>query len=270
MTSKGGIRLSLDLFDPARQLLPNKNIMIIGSAKSGKSHLLKDLMSYISLPFAVLVNPTEFATGFFGDVLPKPCKLELLTDSVLEKLCNRQRYLCEFLREHPEYNIDPDACIIMDKCEPDFIDLKWDKNPNFKFLFRSGKEARISMIFTANHPLKMPAHYLPSIDYVFILRETNPKHRRALWNMFGGRFKNFKHFDEVLDRITSDDYYAMVIDMTKISGKLDEHISFYKAPKDIPKFYLGCENLYRLYAGDSSIEFHDMIQEPLELFKRVR
>ena len=269
MTSKATKELNLTLneFNPIKQLKENRNIFVVGSAGSGKSHMLKHLLSFVSVPFAVLINPTEFANNFYGQILPEQCKLEEMTDAVLEKICNRQRNLCTWMRKHPEITIDPAACLIMDKCEPDFISLKWANNQNFKFLFRSGKAAHINMIFTGNYPLPIPAQYLPEIDYVFILNETNPKHRKTLWNMFGGRFKDYKQFEKVMEKITTDKYYAMVIDMTKTSGKLDQHIFFYKAPADIPERYLGCKNLYRICVGND-ITFHDLIEKPFDLFRK--
>ena len=261
------LNLTLDEFDPKRQLKPGCNILIVGGASSGKSHLLKHLLSFISVPFAVLVNPTEFADGFFGNILPDQCKLDELTDNVLEKICNRQKVLCKFKRDHPEYNIDPDCCLIMDKCEAEFIDLKWARNPNFKFLFNYGKAAHINMIFTSNYPLPIPAQYLPSIDYVFILEDTNPKHRKKLFDMFGGRFKDFKDFSKVMEKITNEPYMSMVLDMTRTTGKLDRHISFYKAPKHLDERYLGCKNLYRICIG-SEKTFHDIISKPFDLFRK--
>lgn len=267
MPKEKELNLTLTEFNPSKQLKPNRNIFIVGSAGSGKSHLLKHMLSFVSVPFAVLINPTEFANNYYGRILPNQCKLEEITDNVLEKICNRQKGLCKWMQKHPEYTIDPNACLIMDKCEPDFMDLKWSRNPNFKFLFRSGKAAHINMIFTANYPLPIPLHYLPAIDYVFILNETNPKHRKKLWEMFGGRFKDYKQFSKVMEKITSEKYYAMVIDMTKSSAKLDQHIFFYKAPTEIEERYLGCKNLYRMCIG-SDVTFHDIMEKPLELFRK--
>jgi energy-coupling factor transporter ATP-binding protein EcfA2 len=269
MSSKDTKELNLTLteFNPLKQLKTGRNIFIVGSSGSGKSHMLKHLLTYVAVPLAILVNPTEFADNRYGNILPEQCKLDEITDSVLEKICNRQKALCKWMQKHPEVSIDPNACLIMDKCEPDFIDLKWAHNPSFKFLFRSGKVAHINMIFTANYPLPLPPHYLPAIDYVFILNETNPKHRKKLWEMFGGRFKDFKQFSKVMEKITTERYSAMVIDMTKTSGKLDQHIFFYKAPPEIPERYLGCKNLYRMCVGNE-ITFYDLMDKPLELFRK--
>lgn len=261
------LNLTVKEFHPAEQLKPNRNILIIGPSYTGKSHLLKSLLATVGVPFATLVNPTEFADNFYGEILPEQCKIEELTDSVLEKICNRQREICKVMRDHPQINVDPNACLIMDNCVPDLIDLKWAKNQNFKFLFRSGKVAHINVIFTANYPLPIPAHFLPAIDYVFILKETNPKHKKKLWEQFGDMFQDYKIFDNVLKNLTKEKYTAMVIDRTKITDKLDHKIFYYKAPEHIEKFYLGCKNLWKMcYAND--ITFHDLISmHPLELFR---
>lgn len=263
---KKELNLTIKEFDPKKQLKPDRNILIVGA--HGKSHLLKAILANMSpVPFAVLVNPNEFANGLFGQILPDQCKIDELSDTILEKMCERQKTLCKYMRDHPSVKLDPRAFLIMDDCVPDFIDLKWAKNPHFKFLFRSGRPAHLGTIFTSPYPLPIPAHFLPHIDYVFILKEGNVKNRRKLWDQFGGMFDDFKIFDKVMQMSTKN-YTALVIDRTKTTDKLDQRLFYYKAPETIPKFHLGCSNLWNL-CYQSDLTFHDLLADPFEIFQKT-
>jgi hypothetical protein len=168
--------------------------------------------------------------------------------------------------EHPTLNLDPRAILIMDDCVPDFIDLKWAKNPHFKFLFRSGRPAHLSTIFTSPYPLAIPAHFLPHIDYVFILKEGNMKNRRKLWEQFGGMFDDFKVFDQVMQTCTNN-FTSLVIDRTKNTERLDQRLFYYRAPENINSFHLGCANLWDM-CYQSDIKFHDLLTKPFDMFKK--
>ena len=217
--------------------------------------------------FAFLIRPNEFADQFFGEILPEQFKVDELTDSILEKVCERQKLLCKYVNAHPQVDIDPRCTLIMDDCVPDFIDLRWAKNPYFKFLFRSGRAAQLSTIFTSSFPLPIPPQYLHSIDYVFILKEGNLKNRKKLWEQFGGMFDDFKVFDKIMQMCTKD-YQALVIDRTKSTDKLEQKIYYYKAPplSNIPKYYLGNHKLWEKYAV-SDETLHDILQHPFDIFK---
>lgn len=264
-SKKKELNLTIKEFDPSTQLKSNRNILVVGPA--GKSHLMKSIISHLHVPFSIIVRPNEFADGFFGEILPDQFKVEELSDAILEKVCERQKLLCKYLTAHPQVDIDPKCCLIMDDCVPDFIDLKWAKNPHFKFLFRSGRPAQLSTIFSSPYPLQIPPHILPYIDYVFIMKEGNLKNRKKLWEQFGGMFDDFKIFDKIMQMCTKD-YQALVIDRTKATDKLEQKIYYYKAPplEEIPKFYLGNAKLWEKYSG-SDETLHDILLHPFDIFK---
>jgi hypothetical protein len=265
VNKKKELNLTIKEFDPKTQIKPNRNIMIVGPV--GKSHLLKALISHLYVPFGILIRPNEFADQFFGEILPEQFKVDELTDNILDLTCERQKILCKYINAHPQVDIDPRCSLIMDDCVPDFIDLKWAKNPFFKFMFRSGKAAQLGLMFTSSFPLPIPPQYLSSVDYVFILKEGNLSHRKKLWSQYGGMFDDFKVFDKIMQMCTKD-YQALVIDRTKLTDKLEQKIYYYKAPpmKDIPQFYLGNHKLWEKYAT-SDETLHDILQHPFDLFK---
>lgn len=245
----------------------NKNILIIGPKYSGKSHLLKDILYYIDAEFAVLINPNEFATNFYGKVLPEQCKQDELTNELLEKICNRQKTLIEYRNKHriSKRDMDIQSSLIMDNCVPDLMDLKWQTNKFFKFLFRSGTDAELSTIFTAPYPLKIPDHYIPSIDYVFILRDSNNKNKKKIYDMFCGMFNDFKKFQEVMNTCTQK-YSCLVVDRTKVSSDSTDAVYWYRAPEKLQDIHLGGRNLWKiLYKTKKRLD--ELLVKPIDLFK---
>jgi len=260
------VNIRVRQFEPDR-MRSDKIALIIGPQYSGKTHLLKNLLYYVNTPFAVLAHPNEFATEEYGNILPKQCKMDKLTKDTLEKFCNRNRVLLKFNKRY-DRRLDSQACLVLDNCVPDLIDMKWDKNKDFKFLFRAGKDAHISTIITCPYPLKMPQYYLSAVDYVFILRDTNKKNKKALFDMFGGMFDTLDQFTSVLEQCT-ESHGCMVIDRTRLSGNMSDSVYWYKAPSRDRKFYMGSPKLWDICVN-SSITLNELLTEPLRLFSKKK
>jgi hypothetical protein len=114
----------------------------------------------------------------------------------------------------------------------------------------------------------MPQHYLASVDYIFILRDTNKKNKRALFDMFGGMFDDIDQFTSVMEQCTIE-YGCMVIDRTKLSGNLNDCVFWYKAPPTNRKFYMGSPKLWDICVN-SSITLDELLTEPLRLFSKKK
>jgi hypothetical protein len=251
-------------FEPDR-MKQHKIILIIGPQYSGKSWLLKDLLYYVNPSFPVLVNPNEFATGFYGGILPKQCKKERLDNDWLEKFCGRQRQLLDFNRQNRR-NLDCSAGLILDHFTGDLTrTLKWHLNPYFKFLFQSGKDACTTLVVTSPYPLKLPPDYLAAVDYVFMLRETNKTNKQALFKMFGGMFGTYENFEDIFDQCTIN-YRALVIDRTKRTGEISDQVFWYRAPKRPRRFRMGSPRLWSV-CYNTSVSLEDLLTKPLMLYE---
>lgn len=260
------VNIKIRQFEPDR-MRSDKIILVIGPQYSGKTHLSKNLLYYVNTPFAVLVHPSEFATGAYGNILPKACKIDVLKKDILEKFCNRNKMLLEFNKRY-ERELDSQACLVLDNCVADLIEMRWDKNKDFKFLFTTGKDAHISALITSPFPLKMPQHYLSAVDYVFILRDTSKKNKKDLFNMYGGMFDTIDQFTSVMNQCTAS-HGCMVIDRTNLSGNLSDSVYWYKAPKHNRKFYMGSPKLWDI-SVNSSITLNELLTEPLRLFSKKK
>lgn len=252
-------------FDPD-SMRQHKIVLIIGPQYSGKSWLLKDLLYWINPSFPVLVNPNEFATGFFGSVLLKQCKKQTLDNNWLEQFCGRQRYLLDFNKQNHR-NLDCGAALIMDHFTGDLTtQLKWHLNPNFKFLFQSGKDACTTLVVTSPFPLKLPPHYLASVDYVFMLRDTNKTNKKKLFTDFGGMFGTFENFEDIYDDCTHN-YRALVIDRTVRRPKdITDQVFWYRAPRDPRRFRVGSPKLWKM-CYNTPVTLEELLTKPLMLYE---
>lgn len=252
-------------FDP-ESMRKHKIILIVGPQYSGKSWLLKDLLYWINPSFPVLVNPNEFATGFFGSVLLKQCKKQTLDNGWLEQFCNRQRYMLDFNKERQK-SLDCSAALIMDHFTGDLTtQLKWHLNPHFKFLFQSGKDACVTMVVTSPFPLKLPPHYLAAVDYVFLLRDTNKTNKKKLFADYGGMFGTFENFEDIFDDCTHN-YRALVIDRTVRRPKdITDQVFWYRAPKEPRRFRVGIPKLWKV-CYNTPVTLEELLTNPLMLYE---
>ena len=72
-----------------------------------------------------------------------------------------------------------------------------------------------------------------NIDGTFILRETNLKNRKSLWENYAGVIPDFSMFCDIMDQLT-DDYTALYIHNTTQSNNIEDCVFYYKA-RPIPR-----------------------------------
>ncbi len=82
-----------------------------------------------------------------------------------------------------------------------------------------------------------------NIDGVFILRESNLRNRKILWENYAGCIPDFQDFCTIMDQIT-DDYTALYVNNATQSNDLKDCIFWYKAPMINKKWRFGCEEIW--------------------------
>ena len=68
-----------------------------------------------------------------------------------------------------------------------------------------------------------------NIDTTFILRESNLRNRRSLYENYAGVIPSFNDFCSILDEVTQD-YTALVIHNATTSNELEDCVFFTKHP----------------------------------------
>ena len=85
-----------------------------------------------------------------------------------------------------------------------------------------------------------------NVDGVFILRETNLRNRKSLWENYAGIIPDFSTFCTILDELTSS-YSALYIHNQNQSNRMEDCIFWYKAKPVPPEFKLGSKDFWKFH-----------------------
>ena len=96
----GGECLQLDKFDLKNLVLDqngdflNPRIAIIAKSGSGKSWVIRDILSYIhNIPCGVIIAPTDKMTGFYNDFFPVSFIHHEYKEDIIPRLLHRQKLI---------------------------------------------------------------------------------------------------------------------------------------------------------------------------------
>jgi hypothetical protein len=204
---------------------------------TGKTTMITSLLyekSHI-FPVGVVMSGTEDSNGHYGKIFPGSFVYNALNKEQIESIIKRQK----IAREHLP---NPWAILLLDDCTDD---PKLFNDPLFQGIFKNGRHWKMWFILSLQYSLDIKPVIRTNVDGTFILRETNMKNRKSLWENYAGVFSDFNQFCQVLDQLT-DDYTALYIHNQTTSNRLEDCVFWYKA-KPIPQnFRIGCDE-YWLY-----------------------
>jgi uncharacterized membrane-anchored protein YhcB (DUF1043 family) len=95
-----------------------------------------------------------------------------------------------------------------------------------------------------------------NVDGVFILRETNLRNRKLLWENYAGVIPDFSMFCSILDQVTSD-YTALYIHNATTSNKLEDCLFWYRAKEVPPDFRLGSKDFRKFHHARFNNDYSD-------------
>jgi hypothetical protein len=199
-------------------------IVMIGKRGTGKSLLVKDLLSHHrSIPLGCVISGTEIGNHFYQSMVPRMLIHNSYNSVIIENVLKRQFKMIK----SPPANIDSRCFLILDDC---LYDDKWVRDKLMRLIFMNGRHWKVMLIFTMQYPLGVPPTLRTNIDYTFILRETVIGNRKKLYDNYAGVFPSFDYFCQVLDN-TTEDYECLVIKNIGLSNKMEDQVFWYKAEK---------------------------------------
>ena len=116
-------------------------------------------------------------------------------------------------------------------------------DPLFQGIFKNGRHWKMWFILSLQYSLDIKPVIRTNVDGTFILRESNMKNRKSLWENYAGVFPDFNMFCEVLDQLT-DDYTALYVHNQTTSNKIEDCVFWYKAKPLPPNFRVGCDDFW--------------------------
>ena len=220
-------------------------IVVIGKPGTGKTTLITSILynkKHI-FPVGMVMSGTEDSNGHYGKIFPETFVFNKLDEGKVEDFIKRQK----LARKHLP---NPWAVLLLDDCTDD---PKVLKRPLFQGIFKNGRHWKMFFILSLQYCMAVLPVIRTNVDGTFILRETNLRNRKSLWENYAGVIPDFSLFCEIMDQIT-DDYTALYIHNATKSNKLEDCVFWYKAdPKQIKNFRFGSSNFW---------EFHEDRYDP--------
>jgi hypothetical protein len=222
-------------FDPTT-VKSNRITFLIGKRHTGKSVLMKDLLSYMPKPdFVLAMAPTDDTLKMFREFLPNGCIYDHFSQDKLERTMSLQRELISRGKTRS-------VLIILDDC---MYQKGVMKSVAMRNLFFNGRHLNVGLICAAQYLVDISPDLRSNIDYLFTMRENTIANRVKLHKFFFGQFAKFEEFDRVMTACTQN-YSALVMDATVASTQAADTIFWYKAKTDVEPFRLGRDVFWAL------------------------
>lgn len=201
---------------------------------TGKTTLLCDILyTYKHIyPVAQVMSGTEDSNGFYKDIFPSMFIYNELNEDALLDWIKRQKIAKKYID-------NPWELQLLDDCtdDPKVLNRKL-----FHSIFKNGRHWSTMFILSLQYCLDIRPVIRTNLDYSFILRESNVKIRKALWENYASCVGDFKDFCDIMDQIT-DDYTALVINNRVQSNDISDCVFYFKA-RQHDKFKFGCREYW--------------------------
>ena len=202
---------------------------------TGKSTLITSLLyakKHI-FPSALVISGTEDSNHHYQKIIPDSFIYNKYDEEVIETFVRRQKIAKEHLS-------NPWSVLLLDDCTDD---PKVFARPLQQGLYKNGRHWKMLYILSLQYGMDIRPVIRTNIDGVFILRESNLRNRKILWENYAGCIPDFQDFCTIMDQIT-DDYTALYVNNATQSNDLRDCIFWYKAPMINKKWRFGCEEIW--------------------------
>jgi hypothetical protein len=190
---------------------------------TGKSTIIQDIVASKShiAACAQIFSGTEDSNHYYSEKFAPCCVYNKLDMDAIKNFIVRQKAAKRFLP-------NPWAVQIIDDCTDDPSQLR---HPVFQAYYKNGRHWNMIHILSLQYCLDILPSIRTNIDYTFILRETNQRNRKGLYENYAGCIPNYQMFQEIMDAVT-EDFTALVINNRVQSNKIEDCVFWYKAKPD--------------------------------------
>lgn len=223
-------------------------IVVIGKPGSGKTHLISSIL-YAKrkiIPAGLIFSGTEDSNHHYRNLFPSTFVYNKLDMDKLHDYVKRQKIAKRYLE-------NPWSLLLLDDCtdEPGIFNKALFQN-----LYKNGRHYSMFYILSLQYCMDVKPVIRTNIDGTFILRETNLKNRKSIYENYAGVIPSFKMFCDIMDTLTAD-YTALYVHNAGTSNSWKECVFWYKAPRHIPDFRFGSHDFWSFHEQRYNTEYTD-------------
>lgn len=235
-TIDGDHRFLLGSFDVVRN---TGKTTLIASLLYAKKHIF---------PVAQVYSGTEDSNGFYRKMFPSTFVFNEYSEEQLRDFVRRQK----IAKQHLD---NPWAFLIVDDCTDD---PSLFKKPLQQGFYKRGRHWKCIYLLSLQYGMDVLPVIRTNVDGVFILRETNLRNRRVMYENYAGIIPDFKLFCEIMDQLTND-YTALYIHNATTKSDWRDCVFWYKAKIAPENFKFGSKDFWDFHFQRYNPEYVDPI-----------
>jgi hypothetical protein len=249
--------LDLNLIRPTfkdiRDKVPKRGfkLVIIGKPGTGKSTIIASILHHKRslIPTGVIMSGTEDSNQFYQTIFPNTFIYNKYSTDVTKNFVHRQKIATKYLP-------NPWGVLLLDDCTDD---PRIFKSVLINHIYKNGRHSQFLFIVSLQYCMDVMPNIRTNIDGVFILRETNLKNRKSLYENYAGVIPDFRLFCDIMDSLTAD-YCALYIDNTSTSTNYLDCIYWYKVKNvaEVENFRFGSPNMWTYHQENYDTSYNDM------------
>ncbi|AVK74698.1 hypothetical protein pqer_cds_276 [Pandoravirus quercus] len=217
---------------------PDRVVMLVGKRGTGKSVLLRDLLSHLSVEYdaGVAMSPTPESQDMFREFMPDSCVFDEYSSEKIGEIVTK-------LRQFNHMGVYKRVFVLLDDC---MFDASVLKSKQMRDIHMNGRHLKILFLNIVQYVMDVPKAIRSQIDYVFALREPQRAYRENLYKNFFGIFPTYEEFSAAFDACT-ENFGCIVVDSTARTNAIEDSVFWYRGSPNPPKFILGNRNFWKLH-----------------------